>query len=648
MTIDEVVKIVNASQPKPLTSLQEWLLRQAWEGKTYSSMAIEANYVEEYLRKVASGLWVLLSDFWGEPINKNNFRSTLEPQPLTLAQQQLIEDISRPSTSTLIEFPSGPLPIDSVFYIPRPPIEELAYEEIAKPGSVIRITAPRQMGKSSLLLRISAHATVLKYRTASIDFQQADKVVFTSLNRFLRWFSANVSRELQIESKLDDYWDEDIGSKVSCTLYFQTYLLEQISSPIVLTLNEVNRIFEYPEIAQDFLPLLRYWHEQAKKAEIWQKLRLVVAYSTEIFIPLKLTQFSFDIGLPLKLPPFTVEQVQALAHRYNLDWTWTDGFRGKRLAAMVGGHPYLVQLAFYHLSRQEVTPKQLLQLATAVSEIYHHHLQQILTALQAEPELKAAFQQVVSSASPVKLDPVLTYQLNSMGLVTIEGDRATPSCELYRGYFSEQLLEEDRSSFSDDAIADEATPEQLARENQLLQQLLNRDELTQLGNQRCLKTYLQSQWQQSVRDRTPLSLILCEIDFFKAYNDIYGRQVGDRCLQKVALAIRNCVKQPAALVARCQGAKFAVILSQTDAFNAAKIAETIRKKVKALAIVTNNCHLNIDGFPDNVITVSIGVVSTIADPNSNATTLVNAAEKALYASKRQARDRVTVASLANE
>ena len=76
---------------------------------------------------------------------------------------------------------------------------------------------------------------------------------------------ANISLKLDLKPMLDDYWDEDIGSKVSCTIYLKMHILKTLNTPLVLALNEVNKIFEYPQIAQDFFPLLRSWHEEAKQ-----------------------------------------------------------------------------------------------------------------------------------------------------------------------------------------------------------------------------------------------------------------------------------------------------------------------------------------------------------------------------------------------
>ncbi len=93
--------------------------------------------------------------------------------------------------------------------------------------------------------------------------------------------------------------------------------------------------------------MVRLWHERAKGVEIWQKLRLVLVYSTEVLVPRKLTQSPFNIGLPINLPPFTKEQVLDLALRHGLDWT--NGKNVESLMAVVGGYPYLLRLALYHL-----------------------------------------------------------------------------------------------------------------------------------------------------------------------------------------------------------------------------------------------------------------------------------------------------------
>ncbi|TAF31294.1 MAG: diguanylate cyclase [Oscillatoriales cyanobacterium] len=521
-----------------------------------------------------------------------------------------------------LEFPGGPIPLDSAFYIDRSPAEARACAEISKPGSLIRIKAPRKMGKSSLMLRIIKAAVDRGYRTVTVDFQQADEAVFANVDKFLRWLCVNVARQLKLEPNLNEFWDEDMGSKVSCSLYFENYLLEQIDSPLFLVLNEVNRVFERANIAQEFLPLLRFWYEQARQSETWEKLRIAVIHSTEIYIALSLNQSPFNVGLPIKLSEFSAEQVQELARRHGLNWN--DSYPVEQLMQMVGGHPYLVHLALYHLAILQQN-----RLSVGENESGEE---------LGRAELEAwAFQQVLDVKNSLHLEPLMAYQLDSMGLVKLEGNNCSLSCELYRLYFQEQNLCEDGFS----AVGFE----ELQQENERLLALVNVDELTQIGNRRHFDSCLRAQWKHNARDESPISLILCDIDYFKIYNDTYGHQAGDSCLRSVAQAIRRSLQRPADVAARYGGEEFAIVLPQTDATGALVIAEQIRAKVKALSIIFD--PENVDCLPNSVVTISLGIASVVPGPENDAATLVLAADEALYDSKRHGRDRITMSTLLN-
>ncbi|MEH2351256.1 MAG: AAA-like domain-containing protein [Nostoc sp.] len=442
-------------QDKPLASIQWFVLYQSWLGKTYGEMAQESGYRNNYIKEVGSELWQDLSIALGKRVTKKNLHLALNKyleDKIDDGENQSQQDLDEESSLEIVssdflsaskmEFPSGPLPLGSPLYINRPPLEELVCNEILYPGCLIRIKAPRKTGKSSLLNRMIAYAKEQGYQIVYLDFQEADEDVFASLDKFLRWFCVNVSRQLNLLPCLDDFWDTEMGSKVSCKIYFEAYLLQYIdNSPVVLALNEVHRVFEHPNIAQDFLPMLRFWHEQAKQEQIWQKLRMVVVHTTEIYIPLKLNQSPFNVGITITLPPLTLNQVQNLALCYRLHWA-ADPEGAKRLAplqAMVGGHPYLVSLALYHLCQKEMTLEVLLETASTPVGIYSQHLREILSLLQIEPELMSAMQQVIATDEKVELDAIAAYKLESMGLVKLNGNQAHTMCELYRLYFSQQL-----------------------------------------------------------------------------------------------------------------------------------------------------------------------------------------------------------------
>ncbi len=420
-----------------LSGTEVLILQGIWQDQTYSQIAKACGYSAGYFSNVvAPNLWRRLSTLFGKRVTKKNSRILLESYLNDdSAGVTLPSAFATPSSSSL-SYPSGAIPVGSQFYIQRRAIEEETYQGIQQPGALLRIKAPQEMGKTSLLLRILEYGTHLGYATVNLDLQQADQEILSDVNRFLRWICANITHQLQLEAKLNEFWDEDIGSSVSCTLYLH-YILEQLDAPLILALDEVNQIFEYPKIAKSFLPLLRSWYEETKDASIWRKLRLVVIHSTEIYVPLQLNQSPFsNVGLPLELPTFNVQEVRDLAKRYGLTWGETEV---NQLMSVINGHPALVHLTLYHLSHKAVTLDELLADAPTLSGIYAAHLRRHQARLQEQPALAQACFAVMNSPEPVSLDPTLAYKLYSMGLINLNGDRAFSRVPLYQQYFQQTL-----------------------------------------------------------------------------------------------------------------------------------------------------------------------------------------------------------------
>jgi diguanylate cyclase (GGDEF)-like protein len=179
--------------------------------------------------------------------------------------------------------------------------------------------------------------------------------------------------------------------------------------------------------------------------------------------------------------------------------------------------------------------------------------------------------------------------------------------------------------------------QQLQQANLELQSLAELDGLTQIANRRRLDGYLNQEWRRMMREKTPLSLIMCDIDFFKKYNDTYGHLAGDFCLQQVAKTINSAVKRPGDLAARYGGEEFAAILPNTDANGAMHVAEEIRLKVRDLQIL--HCQSPIAGH----VTLSLGVATTVPCPGSSPVMLIATADKALYQAKEAGRNRLAAA-----
>ncbi len=358
---------------------------------------------------------------------------------------ELIGDRSRPS-STPKSLAEGQVNIASDFYIERPDLEKKCCEAILEPGSVLRLKAPQQMGKTMLLNKVLGQVKQEGYRTLSLDFGLlADSTVLSDYNKFLKSFCFSVGQKLELENKLADYWEELTSGNQNTTFYFQKYLLAEITNPLVLALENFDLIFEH-EIFWDFCKLLRGWHGESREGDDdsknWQKLRLVVAYTTDYYCysDINITTSSpfRNLGVVVKLPEFCPEQVQELAQCYGL--TWEDA-QVKQLMNLLGGHPWLVQAALRYIRNYNVALSQFLKTAPTEAGIYSNHLRQHLANLKKQPQLAEAFSEVVKSQKPVPLESEQTFKLDSMGLVRLEDNRAMPRCNLYRQYFQAHLNE---------------------------------------------------------------------------------------------------------------------------------------------------------------------------------------------------------------
>lgn len=167
-----------------------------------------------------------------------------------------------------------------------------------------------------------------------------------------------------------------------------------------------------------------------------------------------------------------------------------------------------------------------------------------------------------------------------------------------------------------------------------LRELSATDGLTLLANRRSFDEALEREWHRATRHGEPVSLIMCDIDHFKPYNDIYGHLAGDRCLQQVATAIAAGVRSEGALVARYGGEEFAIILPRTNAATAQEIAESLRRRVESLGIAHS-------GNPDGGrVTVSVGISTRTPPQTADFVDLMQSADQALYRAKESGRNGV--------
>jgi hypothetical protein len=372
----------------------------------------------------------------GRPVDNTNFveicmKLGLEWQAIN----KLEADLALPEKTREQEV------IDTSLYIERVPYEAQCSEAILKPGALIRVKATQQMGKTLLIEKVLCQARKQGYQTLTLNFQLADSTVFTDLRRFLQWFCASVGQQLGIPNQLAESWDDIFGCNSNTTEYFRKYILPKLDNPLVLALDKVDLVFEHSAIAEDFCRLLRGWYDIARRGDnssiLWKKLRLVVVHSTEVYSSLDINHSPLSgIGLVIELPEFHLDEVQDLAQRHGLKW---HPAQVEQLMSMVGGHPYLVQLALEHISSEDFTLEDLLKTAPTEAGIYIDHLRRHVNNLRQNPDLMTAFKEVVQANNWIKIGSNHVFKLHSMGLVKIQGNEVMPRCDLYHQYFRDCL-----------------------------------------------------------------------------------------------------------------------------------------------------------------------------------------------------------------
>jgi len=165
------------------------------------------------------------------------------------------------------------------------------------------------------------------------------------------------------------------------------------------------------------------------------------------------------------------------------------------------------------------------------------------------------------------------------------------------------------------------------------------DSLTEIPNRRSFDQYFEVEWQRAMRETTPLSLIFIDIDHFKQYNDFYGHLAGDDCLKEVAQALKNTLKRPTDLLARYGGEEFVALLPNTHGQGAMLIADRLRKKVLSLQLEHQKSSTS------DILTISLGVVTTSPMIKHQARDFVHVADEALYEAKKAGRNCVICKSI---
>jgi len=338
-----------------------------------------------------------------------------------------------PRPHAQLEMPEGTMEIESKFYVERDG-DRVALSAIERQGVTITIKAPRQMGKSSLLIRIMQAAQKVGKRVVFLDFQLFDKATLTNTDIFFRQFCTFLTDELEMKDRTDEFWKTPLGNSQRCTRYFERYLLKELGGPIVLAMDEVECIFD-TDFRSDFFAMLRNWHNSRATKSIWKQLDLALITSTEPYqLVENLNQSPFNVGEVIDLPDFTLEQIVDLNKRHGLPYTSEEL---QRLMTLLFGHPYLTRRALYLVASQRITTVELFAKATDDRGPFGDHLRYHLFRLYGKEDLLHGLRQVIrNNKCP---DERIFFRLRGAGLVRREGSNEFPRCQLYAEYFREHL-----------------------------------------------------------------------------------------------------------------------------------------------------------------------------------------------------------------
>lgn len=322
---------------------------------------------------------------------------------------------------------------ESSFYVERPS-DEIAMEAIKRQGVTITVKAPRQMGKSSLLIRIVQAGAKAGKCSAFLDFQLFDKSALEDADTFFRQFCAILSDELEIEDRTEEFWEMPLGNSQRCSRYVGRYLLKEIDEPVVLAMDEVETMFD-TEFRSDFFSMLRNWHNSRATKPIWKQMDLALVTSTEPYqLIANLNQSPFNVGEVIELLDFTPEQITDLNSRHGSPLAPAEE---QKLIELLGGHPYLSRRGLYLVASGRISSDELFGQATDERGPFGDHLRYHLFRLYGNaPLVQGLKQDIDQNACP---DERIFFRLHGAGLVQKEGQAVLPRCKLYADYFRDHI-----------------------------------------------------------------------------------------------------------------------------------------------------------------------------------------------------------------
>jgi GGDEF domain-containing protein len=684
MTIEELILLCNLQRDTQISPLQEWILREAWEGKTYGAMALKSNYVEEYLRRTAANLWSKLSQELNDNVTKYNLRKLVEKRPLTLAQKQLIRQNQQQQQEQLPSPPGQTLPLGSLFYLEHFALEAGMRNSLTKGNCLLRIQGAPKFGKTSFLQRVINYGKELQYDCISVsckdiayevnsDDANNPQVYIAALNQRIHRTLVQhnqpfgddcttlVERDLRHEQQNFDSWRYQLGD-----------------TALLLVITDLDQLLNQPLIGQVLRSTIEEWHHQANTLPEYAGLSIVVTYTVEQ------AHHPWQYGVKLTMPALTLEQVQELARRYGLTESTPVQFNaehGRLLYEYVGGHPFLVQQALYELWLQgkscpavgQFTPW--LQQAGRQNGCFGEYMRSLWLQINSVPHWQKVLSLIPTgkatraTATELKLPYEATYELISLAILHQDQGPDQPvqwRCQLYEdvlGHLAQlnaelniaPLAPETANDAKENGEPNIAISPQLGSYGGEVTGLVMESQVSAQPYAQPKAQQISLMWQDGIIHKMALAAILCQVDYYHTYRKIYGEAAAKDCLHRISQVLRECLDThldysygQLAIVYPQDGERFLMVLSNTETYAAYCLATNLRANVKALNISTNSVMLQVGGFPDSVMTISIGVASVLPTEALQPSYLLDLAQQGLDQANSEGGDRICIGGTTDE
>lgn len=404
-------------------------------------LPVRVSYFDPFPEMFAQRLNELPWALWRESEDTESLIETLQealrgeslPIQTAVEKQALLQEPEAadfPVPAPQVEMPEGAIPLESPFYLERSSDRIVQQALTRHQGATIVIKGARQVGKTSLLIRLMRAAENQGKRVAFLDFQMF-KSALDSADDFFRLFARLLAFRLGLPDETEMFWNFPLTNPFRTTEYISSSVLPALDQPVLLAMDEVEAVFD-TDFRTDFFGMLRAWHSNRAIDPIWKKLDLVLVTSTEPYFFIdNLNQSPFNVGEVVELQPFKDEQTAALNQQHGAPLA---SQQIERLQRLVNGHPFLVRRALYLLATGRTRPEALFAQAMSLDGPFGDHLRRLLLMLYERPQLAVNLRQIIEEGRCD--DQIAFFRLRGAGFVREAAGRIVVGNELYKATFA--------------------------------------------------------------------------------------------------------------------------------------------------------------------------------------------------------------------